>query len=469
MNILSLLAIGGLVASGAGSLSSLSYSDSTASDRRSVAITIYPSEFALVREVREIELDRPGTGTVRLLDVPARLDPRTVRLEPLTAKDDLVLLEATYRTGLLSPDELLRRYVGREVEIVEQAPDLTTRTSKATLLSMEGGPLYKIGDRIVVGQTGKVLLPELPPDLVARPTLLVTLRTGRAGRREVGLSYGTEGMSWSVDYTLVLDPTGRKGALGAWVTLDNRSGAGYRDASVELVAGEVRRLGAPRPVEEARAEAAAVPALAERPLFEHHLYPLERPVRIGDYETVQVRFLEARSVPVAKRYVLAGSSFWYRGPVEDRSRQQRPVVLLELQNSEGSGLGLPLPPGIVRVYEADRSGSERFVGEDRVGHVARDEAIRLEVGAAFDLVAERVQTDYRTISPRQAESAFDISIRNHKDEDVVVTVRESVGGDFEVLEASHAWKKADATTIEFDVPVARGRETKLRYRVSVRW
>lgn len=469
MNGRSWALLGVMAAAGASAAEPVSFPDSTASGRRAAAITIYGANFALVREIRELDLDRAATGTMRVLDVPARLDPRTVHVRPLSGPGELAVLEQSYRTGLLSPDKLLERYVGREVEIVEQAEDLTTRTTRATLLSLEGGPVYRIGDRVVIGQTGKVLLPELPGDLVARPTLLWTLRAGRAGPHRVELSYLTEGMSWSADYVAVLEHDGRKADLTGWITVDNHCGAGYSDAALELVAGDVRRVGRPELPAVARAEAAAAPSLAEEPFFEYHAYGLDRPATLRDGDAVQLRLLEARSVPVTRRFLLVGSPSWHRAKADGLQRDQRPSVLLEMRNARESGLGVPLPRGVVRVYEKDGAGAERFVGEDRIGHTPQDEMLRVEVGSAFDLVAERVQTDYRSVSPRQSEASLRISIRNHKDEDVTVTVREPVGGEFQVLESSHPWKKLDAGTLEFDVPVPRGRETALTYRVSVRW
>lgn len=469
MNGRSWTLLGLMAAVGAAAAEPVSFPDSTASGRRAVSITIYGGDLALVREVRELELGSAAIGTMRVLDVPARLDPRTVHVRPLAGPGDLAVLEQSYRTGLLSPDKLLDRYVGREVEIVEQAQDLTTRTTKATLLSLEGGPVYRIGDRVVIGQTGKVLLPELPDDLLARPTLFWTLRAGRAGQRRVELSYLTEGISWSADYAVVLERGGRMADLTGWVTVDNRCGAGYADAALELVAGDVRRVGRPGSVAMARAEGAAAPSFAEEPFFEYHVYSLERPATLRDSEALQLRLLEAQDVPATKRFVLLGSPSWHRAKMDGAARDQRPAVVLEIRNSRESGLGIPLPQGVVRVYERGGNGAERFAGEGRIGHTPKDETLRVEVGSAFDLVAERVQTDYRSVSPRQSETSLKISIRNHKDEDVTVTVREPMAGEFQILESSHPWRKADAGTIEFDVPVPRDRETVLTYRVSVRW
>jgi hypothetical protein len=448
------------------------FTDSTAADRSSVAVTVYNQNMALVRETRSLKLDASGTGTLRFMDVPSQINPRTVHVQPLSGPGFSVV-EQNYEYDLISPEKLMEKYVGHEVEIVEQAQDLTTRTVKATLLSTNGGPVYKVGDRIVLGQTGKVTLPDLPADLVARPTLVWTLYAPKAGTTPAEVSYLTDGMNWSADYVAVVDATDAKAGLSGWVTIDNHSGASFKDATLKLVAGDVRRV-QPEQLMQYEAKAmrgmvAAAPQFREEGFFEYHLYTLDRPTTVKDNQTKQLSLFTASSVPVTKRLLLVGNSDYYRNQIGTASQNQKIAVVLEMKNDQASGLGMPLPKGTVRVYKKDASGAEQFVGEDAIDHTPKDEKISLHVGDAFDVVAERAQTDYKVLSPRQSESGYTISIRNHKDEDVVVTVREPVGGDWSLVSSSLPGKKVDARTLEFEVPVKKNAEVKLTYRVSVRW
>ncbi|MBZ5641098.1 MAG: DUF4139 domain-containing protein [Acidobacteriia bacterium] len=448
--------------------------DSTAADRTSAAVTVYNVNLALVREVRSLRIDRGGVASLRFMDVPSSINPRTVSLKSLTAPGALSVLEQNYEYDLISPEKLLEKYVGQEVEVVEQAQDLTTRVSKATLLSVNGGPVYRIGDRIVLNQTGRVTLPSVPADLVARPTLVWTLRSDKPGTHEVEASYLTDGVNWSADYVVVVDADDRSSDLTGWVTVENRSGATFRDATLKLVAGDVRRVTPSAPVayEAMRSElkaAAGAPQFAEESFFEYHLYTLDRPTTIRENETKQITLLEAPSVPLTKRLLLVGQPGWYRSRYGTIAKDEKVSVVLEFKNAREAGLGIPLPKGTIRVYKKDRSGAEQFVGEDAIGHTPKDETVKLKVGDAFDVVADRTQTDYRSLSPRQSESAFEIALRNRKDEDAVVTVREPVGGDWQVVQSSQTYKKLDAGTIEFVVTVPKGQEVKLTYRVRVTW
>jgi hypothetical protein len=450
---------------------SVAFPDSTAADRTSVAVTVYNQNLALVRETRTLRLDRSGVGMLRFMDVPSQINPRTVHVQPLPSGGPTVL-EQNYEYDLISPQKLMEKYVGRDVEIVEQANDLTTRTVKATLLSTNGGPVYRVGDRIVLGQNGKVTLPDLPADLVARPTLVWTLDAPKAGPSPAEVSYLTDGMNWSADYVAVVDADDAKAGLSGWVTIDNHSGAAFDDATLKLVAGDVRRL-QPQGVMQfesgMRAKAASAPQFQEESFFEYHLYTLDRPTTIKDNQTKQLALFSASSVPVKKRLLLTGDYGYFRSALGTGTQKQKVAVVLEIKNAQGDGLGMPLPKGTVRVYKKDKSGAEQFVGEDAIDHTPKDETISLHVGDAFDVVAERQQTDYKVLSPRQSESAWSISIRNHKDEDATVTVREPVGGDWTLLSSSVPGSKLDQQTLEFQVPVPKGKETKLTYRIGVKW
>jgi hypothetical protein len=468
-------ALAGLCAAAppAGAAEPAALPDSTAAERRSVAVTVYNVNLALVRETRALDLPRPGVAQLRFMDVPSAINPRTVHLQSLTAPGSLSVREQNYEYDLISPDKLLEKYVGREVELVEQAEDLTTRSVQATLLALNNGPVYRIGERIVIGQQGKITLPSIPPDLVARPTLVWTLDAARAGAQEIEASYLTDGMTWSADYVAVVNADDTRAGLTGWVTIDNRCGATFRDATLKLVAGDVRRVLPPQAMEmhmrQDIAMKAAAPQFAEESFFEYHLYTLERPTTLKDNQTKQLALLQASGVPVRKRLLLVGQPHWYRGQFGTLTQNEKVAVTLELVNAEKHGLGLPLPRGTVRVYKQDRSGSEQFVGEDAIDHTPRDETVRLKVGDAFDVVANRTQTDYRVLSPRQAESAHAISIRNHKDEAVGVTVREPVGGDWTLVQSSLPGRKLDAGTLEFEVEVPARQELKLTYRVRVGW
>lgn len=441
-------------------------------DRQQVTITVYNQGFGLVREVRELK--NLGTGRVELefRDVASTVQPETVAVK--SPRNTLRVLEQNYRYDLLTPETLLKKYVGRNVRAYRYheatgKEDVVT----AKLLSVANGPVLQIGSEITFGYPGRLAFPELPPDLMARPTLVWLVDSTQA-TQPVEVSYLAQGLSWKTDYVFVVDADDRRGDLTGWVTLDNRSGATYRNAALKLVAGDVNRVQTNDYAYAARALKTPAPAAAgsafhEEGLFEYHLYTLDRPTTVRDKEQKQVTLLEASGIGVTKKLIFFGQPYFYRGQYGQLAKNQKVGVYLDFKNTEANHLGMPLPKGTVRVYKADRSGAKQFVGEDAIDHTPRDEKLRIKMGEAFDVVGDRKQTEWHALGSCVSESAWAIELRNHKDEPVRVEVREPVGGDWTIVQSSLPATKEDAQTFTFDVPVPRRGSTQVTYRVRVRW
>ena len=339
--------------------------------------------------------------------------------------------------------------------------------------------MLKIGDRIETGAPGRIVFDDVPANLRDRPTLVTELQNRQPGPQKVELSYLSGGLSWHADYVAELAADERSLELGGWVTLTNRSGTTYPQARLQLVAGDVNRVRDEMRVAKARgdmvapASVAAPAPMAQEALFEYHLYTLGRTTTLADNQTKQVALLNASGVPVRKELLLSGSDYYYGSSVGSIGQKLKAAVWVEFENRESGGLGQPLPKGVVRVYKRDSVGNAQFVGEDRIDHTAKNEKLRLHLGDAFDVTADKKQTDFRARSPSGRsnvfESAFEIVVRNGKSEPVSVTVREPVPGDWTMLEESQPHAKVAAGTAEWQVKVPAGGATTLKYRVLVRY
>jgi len=443
-------------------------------DQSQVALTIYNSNIALVKDQREIDLVA-GETELQFIDVAAQIIPTTVYIKSLTDAQGLRVLEQNYEYDLLSPEKLLEKYVGKEVKLF----DRNYYTGKdevftGTLLSTNGGRVYQIGNEIHINPPGQVILPQVPDNLLAKPTLVWLLRTGKAGKQKIETSYLTNQITWQADYIVVLNADDTKADLSGWVTIDNKSGAAYQNAILKLVAGDVHRI-EPKEVYARTMALEAAPAppppqFREEGFFEYHLYTLDRPATVKDNQTKQMTLLSATAIPITKRLVLKGQPSYFfsiYGP-DDEPPPQKVSVSLEIENSQKNNLGIPLPKGTVRVYKADKDGSLQFIGEDAIDHTAKDEKLSVKMGEAFDIVGARKQTEFKRISRSVSEVAWEITLRNHKPEGVIVRVNEPVPGDWEVLSASQKYEKADAHTLRFDVSVPKDGEAKVTYRVRIK-
>jgi hypothetical protein len=450
----------------------------TLDDQAELAVTIYNSDLALVRDVRNIQMAR-GTSDLHFMDIAATVNPATVHFRSLTEPSRVSVLEQNYEYDLLEPDKLLRKYVGREVTLIRlRRDDNTTREEevKARLLSYNNAPVWEIGGEIVTGmQADHIKFPELPGNLYSRPTLIWTLDNNGNTRHRVEASYLAGKLSWNADYVLTVARDDKTADLDGWVTVVNGSGTSFRNARLQLVAGDLNRvrqnLAKMQEMDMVRRDmAAAAPAMAQEAFSDYHLYTLARKTSVNNSETKQVSMLDATAFPVQKRYVVEGQAFYYHNaqhpgaPIKDVVQ-----VFYQFANEEKTGLGMPMPAGNVRVYQADSKGGLQFVGEDRIDHTPKDEAINLKIGNAFDVVCERKQTDFQRIASGTYEVEYEITVRNHKAAAVAVEVNEPIGGTWRMLQSSHEWKKTSAWAAQFAVPVAQDGTAVLKYRVRVNY
>src|SRR5215470_7541425 len=277
-------------------------------DQTDLAVTVYNSNIALVRDVRELQLPR-GNFRLKFMDIAATVNPATVHFRSLTEPDKLGVVEQNYEYDLLEPTKLLNKYVGREVTLVRSYMDNgTTKREeiKATLLANNNGPVWKIGNDIVTGLYGEgYRFPEVPANLYDRPTLLMSLENSGATKQKIESSYLAGNLSWNADYVLTVARDDKAADLDGWVTVVNNSGTAFHNAKLQLVAGDLNRL--PQAAQyramdmvAKAAESRAAGQFAQESFSEYHLYSLGRRSSVEDKETKQISLLEGTGVPVEK-------------------------------------------------------------------------------------------------------------------------------------------------------------------------
>jgi hypothetical protein len=447
-------------------------------DQTDLNVTVYNSNIALVRDVRNLTLPN-GTFRLKFMDIAATVNPATVHFRSLTDPDKLGVIEQNYEYDLLEPAKLLHKYVGKEITLVRSYQDNGTTKHeeiKATLLSDNNGQVWKIGNDIVTGGYAESYrFPDIPANLYDRPTLLMSLENSGQRKQQIEASYLANNLSWNSDYVLTVGRDDKAADLDGWVTLINNSGTAFHNARLQLVAGDLNRLPANgradmMELRMAQKSVAAAPQFQQENFSEYHLYTLGRRTSVEDKETKQISLLQGTDVPVQKIFVVNGLNYYYHNrqnpgsPIKDAV-----MVYYKFKNDEKAGLGIPIPAGNVRVYQKDSKGGILFVGEDRIDHTPKDENISVHIGNAFDVVSERKQTDYKSIGTNTWEMEFEITLRNHKDTPITVQVNEPVGGDWEMLNSNYKYTKTSAWAAQFNVPIDKNGTSVLRYRIRAHW
>ncbi|MBT0571655.1 DUF4139 domain-containing protein [Curvibacter sp. CHRR-16] len=480
--------------------------NSSQDDQHALAITIYNENLALVKDQRQIHLPS-GTSTLALGDVSARIRPETALLRHLQQADALRVLEQNFDFDLLTPQKLLDKSMGRSVRVLRTNPATGADTTEtATVLSTQDGLVLQYADQRIENSlpaNARVVFADVPSTLRSRPTLsmLVNMQANNRATnqaytphtpQDVELSYLTSGLGWKADYVVELSPdthaSGPQLNLSGWVTLTNTSGTSYRNARLQLVAGDVNQVAPPerqlRTLAMAATTAKVADGVREESLFEYHLYSLQRPTTLENNQTKQVALLSASGVPARKVLLLQGQDYYYLDGVVGNAgasntnlgERFKVSAWLEFDNTERAQLGLPLPKGVVRVYQRDAAGSAQFLGEDRIDHTPAQQTVRLRLGNAFDVTADKKQTDFKKLPANAAgskyrysyESAYELVLKNAKKEAVTVTVQEPVPGDWQIIHSNLPSTKGNAHTATWSVTVPAQGQATLSYRVVVR-
>jgi hypothetical protein len=466
-----------------------------------VALTVYNQGFAVVRETFPLELVA-GVNEVRRSGTTAQLEPDSVILRDAAGANALRVLEQSYRNDPISQGLLLSLFEGQELEFQKQLEGQgvwivrgrVIRSGYDATQARNGNyygpqqPLIEVDGKLQFQLPGLPLFPSLGDDAILRPTLSWKIQSPAAAKFQAELAYVTQGLSWHADYNLVAPAQGEEVDVVGWVSLQNDSGKRFDDARIKLMAGDVNKV-QPNDMRgklgylAARGGAAgpdSSPVVTEKSFDEYHLYTLANPTTIRDGELKQVEFVRAAGVRAAKLFVYDGAAsgqFYFgdsaiQDPGYGTQANKKVWVMREFKNSEANRLGLPLPKGRLRFYQRDDDGQLEFLGENQIDHTPKDETVRVYVGNAFDVVGERVRTDFQVDGARDwMDESFELKLRNHKREPVEVRVVEHLyrWTNWKIAQSSQPWTKQDAQTIEFGATLAPDGEAKITYTVHYSW
>jgi hypothetical protein len=457
----------------------------TASPRTAVSLTVYNENLSLIREERTIDFGK-GMSRVIIPDVPATIDGTSLHFSSLTNPAAVSVLEQNYQYDLVNQDKLLQKYLGKEIEFIRLNEETKKEyTVKGTLLtSYNPGLVAQINGKIEINPTGRLVLPSLPEGLILKPQLEWLVSSSEGGKHNTEISYLAGQLSWSSDYVVLLNKDDNKLDMTGWVTLQNHSGTSFNDASLKLVAGDVNIV-----QQNLMPRGGMVKAMAmdqeqqfkQTDLFEYKLYTLQRHTDLNDNETKQIELVSGKDVTAKKMLIYDGLAdqwrYWsnnydYRSQGSfGQQSNQKVGVFVTFKNDKASGLGIPLPKGKVRVYKKDEDGKEQFIGENQIDHTPKDEELKLYLGNAFDVVGERAQTDFKTISKKVIEETITIKVRNHKQEAVEVQVYEHPWrwNQWEITQSSIDYVKIDQSTIRFPVKLAKDEEKVVTYTIRYSW
>lgn len=434
----------------------------TADDQAALSMTVYQQGLALIRDERTVDIPL-GRTQLGLTDISNQLMTESIML----TGQGLALHGYSYTKASLSSGNLLDSHIGQTIQVLHQDPRTGNVIEQDGVLVgvSNGSPIVDINGRIEIGGPGVpwwIAVDAIPPELQAKESLILDLDNQTRGPQSLSLVYLSRGLSWQANYTGQLSADNTLN-LSGWVSVDNNSNTQFTAARVQLLAGDINQASGYRPMM-AMARAESAPAdMASNPIEDYHLYDLPETLTLLPNQRQQVRLLANRDVPVEREYRIESD-----GSRRILQEETVPVsILLHLDNKEPA-LGLPLPAGIVRIFSDASQGSSQFLGEDRLGHTAKDQSLTLRVGRAFDISGKKTTTSFRRIDNKTIELEQKILLSNAKNSAAEVLVAERLPGDWEIIDSSDSYEKASAMLAEWRLEVPANSERELKYHVRIR-
>lgn len=428
-----------------------------------VRLVVQQNNQALVTEIRHLTLPK-GEGSVLLTDLPATMEAHTLQVDSKSSPRALTIRDLSLENDLLTPTNLLRKHLGKEVMLI--LPDGKSRDGRvqkqATIMSTEEAPVFLVDGALYAGPYDAIIYPELPKSLSARPRIVMNVNNTGQVKQDIELSYIAREISWRMDYVLTMNKASTSGQLTGWVTIQNRSGADFTKAEVELLAGEPRSVQqfTPRTLFANQAKSAAISlesSSTPEELFEYHLYPLKRPVTLANQQSSQVQLLASGRLDVSKK-LLGHANALPSGRDVDPIKERLDTII-SFRNSEVMGLGVPLPKGIVRAFQSE-GGSKHFLGEAPIDPAPAGEMVDLRLGQAFDVTVERVAMEFEKTGNNSYRCSWELRVKNAKKQKQRVVLQELIPGNWKVQDSTQKWTKRSSGVLEFalDVPAQTAQE-----------
>lgn len=424
---------------------------SSSQDAEEVTLTIYNNHFGAVKEKRRVALTHEHQQ-ITYLDVAALIETESILVKGVD------LREMNYEYDLVNKTKLLEKYIGQTVYLRQGAD---SGKAPYRLLSVSHGLVLEHEEtrEIVLDPADELVLPKLPEGLIVRPALVWKIAPSETDVLEV--SYLTRGFKWDVNYVMHLQ--GDRFSLAGWVNIKNTSGATFPNARIKLIAGEVKRVEKAAPELPLRAyredivESSMTGAFEEKEFADYHLYTLAEPTTLKNEQDKQIRLFQADEVPCRVYY-----EYW-TGRGETSAH-----IMIAFDNIEADRMGIPLPKGIVKVYQEDQSdGQLEFIGEDTIDHTPKNETVALQIGEAFDLVIEYDCVERGRVERGHEEERHEVTIRNHKSEAATVKLWHTVYKRYwSVVKSTHPYEKMSDSNLLFEIDVAAGEEVEIRFTLD---
>jgi len=454
--------------------------------RKNVELTVYKEDFAVVKEDRPVTL-KAGRNEVGLLDVSKSLDQDSVMLNwPDAGKAEVI--SSTYNLGIGESNSLLRRFLGKQVDLVRFGQDGKEAERQHGILEVAdaGQTVINVDGKYLINPEGTIEAPS--GDIVTIPQLSAEVQSPDTQNTDLRMTYLTSGLSWSSDYSLTLPSTGNDLSLECWANVVNQTGTDYPDAKISFVAGSPNRADMrttkTRPLYKQDrgyefalggtvnglngSLAGRAPVGVPSASGELYSYPLTEPATIAQNQENRVKMLSSDKVSVHRDYSIRLPSVNPYGGYYDGGEGQNPdqrfsaTVAISFKNTKDNGLGEPLPGGAVRVYEPNKAGSLAYVGAATVSDTPQGAGVYLTLSNVFDVYSQFKIVKRQKVDKRTMDVTLEIPVHNEKASAADIRLVTEFDGSWKIMTESEKSKKLDSQSNQWTVQLAPGEEKTVK-------
>ena len=448
------------------------------SQNTDMVVSVYNNNLGLVHDTRRVKLQK-GRNDVAFEGVSKQIRAESAIL---TGKG-INVREQNYDYNLLTSQNLLDSYVGKEVKTAIQNPiDGSTMYDKATVLSnINGRPVLQFGYGVDADFPGRIIYDKVPENLRKKPTLVAALESQKSGEEALELTYLTGGLSWKADYVAEITDADKLD-INTWITLSNETGSDYDNATIQLISGSVNHFsdagGAIRPavmmskamvMENGMGDSfAPASSVAPESVSDYYMYVLPEKTDIKDKQSKQISLMNLQNVKYEKEYRFVSPLYLGIGAAQNEFEKRHPSIVFQLTNEKQNNLGQPLPSGMMRFYE-NKNGNMVFLGESSISQTAVGEKAELNLGQAFDVYASGKIAESQQISKGTWQYRVKISFKNVSAQKSQISFEQKIYGKWKIIKDNMdaQSKNASAAQWKFTLQPQETKELDFTIRIEL--
>jgi hypothetical protein len=407
--------------------------ENSQSSQLDISVTLYPNDVALIKEKRKAYL-KEGSNKLLIKDVPSSILMDSFLFEVVSPSSPLNILEYSFQAPDLTHENILEHSIGETITVTSfqsRSDSILAKllaVEKDTALIESMGTIYSI-------KKSRIAFPHLPYTLVSEPMITLKLMNSKEGEYLFDMSYLTKGFTWEAGYTIIIDSDGEHLDLNNWINIRNQS-------QTDIKKGHIR-------------------VVQKKTLF----YDIERPISLPDKSVKNISWFSAKNLRPTKSFRIYPKNNII---ADEEGAVMKPSVetWLSVENAVSQGLGVPLPQGIIKVFQRSKDYSLLYIGENKTSLIPLGKSLSLRVGSTKEITTEMRQTDYRKLGSKVVESGYRLDLKNTTDSPKQVTVFQNVPKEWIILRETHPHGEEE-NRVEWILNLAPQEEVSLRYRIRM--